>query len=427
MTDSGSSEQKKTIQKLCSDGGLMVTFETIGTLHQCVLLEEIEEDQTDSGETVETTSESLQWKILEYGIPVIIANQNGVGFCLADIESGDKLCEFRITTASQYTEIDDHFHIFTEPSGCFGFSFADDAVGKKIFLLLKRVVPCVGVTPTDAEEDTEPSPKEAKVEEDGGDMVDGPFHRKKVKQRPEISEPKEFQHLSHVGLDTSIGLLTQAMCWTDTLKRRKTGSCNDVVNIPVISKDTEEVVPPPGPPPPPAPPPPTVVPPPAKIQLKKKSAATTTPSNKDLATSLAEELKKGVRLRPTHSDKFSYTSETSQKSFNSLQEELKGGVYLKTVKSNYSMTLPSRPPKRSQSAQLLFEIKTFRHKKLRHIPEKEKDTSPTSSIDEKSIEAVMKRGFASMAEKLSSLDITNVGKVDSNGEDNIDGIFSIAE
>lgn len=425
---------RRTVQELCKGGGLQVTFETIATLHQCALFEGEEEETGCS----DVPSASLHWEVIQYGFPVVIANENGVVLCLADIESGDKVCEFRITTSSQYVAPDNHFHILAVSCGCFGISFADNAAGEKLLTLLKRVVPCVGVTETP--EDLEPSAKQRKVAtgeaeeggiEEDGDEVDGFFYRRKsterspAKHRLEISGPKDFQHLSHVGADTAISDLTKSMNWTETLKRKeRIVSKLFSSDIPMYGRDVDTVsttsfleFEAAGPPPPPAPPPPAVAPPPAKVVLKKKGSSTEVVGAVDLRSSLAEELKRGVVLRPVGSDK---SSLSSNKSFDSLQEELKQGVVLKSAKTNGVMTLPM-PPRRNQSENLLFEIKTFRRKKLRHISTS--SANMTDFSDDKSLESVMKRGLASMFKKMAVLEITNVGTVASSGKDSFDGLL----
>jgi hypothetical protein len=456
------------VQELCH-AGLQVTFETVATLHQCALFEEGGEPEAANESS---SSASLHWEVLQYGIPVVIANSNGVVLCLADIESGDKVCEFQITTSSQYVALESDFHVLAVSCGCFGISFADTAAGEKLLALLKQVVPCVGVM------DLEPSAKQRKVdtgeaeevqdaevgddgEMDGGegtdeidgegtDEVDGEgtdevdggfFHRRKSKEkrvRPEISNPKDFQHLSHVGVDTAISELTKSMCWTETLKRKeRIVSQVFASDIPLYSRETNSVsttsllefestgppAPPPGPPPPPAPPPPSIAPPPARIVLKKKGSATEVSKGADLRSALADELKKGVVLRPVGSDKSSISSDkstSSEKSYDSLQEELKKGVVLRSARSNGIMTLPM-PPRRNKSEELLFEIKTFRRKKLRHVSSA--SANMTDFSDDKSLESVMKRGLASMFKKMSDMEVPNVGSVSGSGEDTFDGLL----
>lgn len=456
MTDN----RRRKVQELCEGGGLQVTFETVATLHQCALFEEGEGGTDSKDESL--PSATLHWEVLQYGIPVVIANSNGVVLCLADIETGEKVCEFHITASSQYVALDGHFHMLAVSCGCFGISFADTGAGEKLLALLKHVAPSV----EDAGEDLEPSTKQrietGKMEdgedaggeeeldaggeeeeeagggegEMGGDEVDfGLPHRRKSKEkrvRPTISNPKDFQHLSHVGEDTAISEFTKSMNWTDTLKRKER-IVSQVLSsdVPMYSREVDTMSttsflefeatspppPPPGPLPPPPPPPPAVAPPPAKIVLKKKTAATEVLGSTDLRSSLAEELKRGVVLRPVGSDKSSISSD---KSFDSLQEELKKGVVLRSAKTNGVMTLPM-PPKRNQSEILLFEIKTFRRKKLRHVSVS--SANMTDFPDDKSLESVMKKGLASMSKKLSVLKISNVGAVTGTGEDTFDGLL----
>lgn len=446
MTESADNRRRK-VQELCEGGGLQVTFQTIATLHQCALFEG---EAGSKGESL--PSATLHWEILQYGIPVVIANSNGVVLCLADIETGEKVCEFHITASSQYVALDGHFHVLAVSCGCFGISFADTAAGEKLLALLKRVVPCIadageGLEPSskveageveEGEEEEEEEEVGGEEEELGGDEVDfGLLHRRKSKEkrlRPTISDPKDFQHLSHVGADTAISYLTKSMNWTDTLKRKeRIVSRVFSSDVPMYSREVDTMSttsfmefeaagpppPPPGPPPPPAPPPPDVAPPPAKIVLKKKGSTTEVSGSTDLRSSLAEELKRGVVLRPvgSGSDK---SSISSNKSFDSLQEELKKGVVLRSTKTNGIMTLPM-PPKRNQSEILLFEIKTFRRKKLHHVSVS--SANMTDFSDDKTLESVMKKGLASMFKKLSALEISNVGTVTGSGEDTFDGLL----
>lgn len=445
-------EKQDPVHKLCSDGGLLVHFETIGTLHQCALFEE-EKKEADSGE--KSLSADLYWEVLGYGIPIVIANMNGVVLCLADIDSGDKICEFHISDGSQYVAMNNDFHVFTRPSGCFALGLADECVGAKLLTLLKRVVPSISKLTSDREEVLEPASKQPRTasdgdideeEPDGGsvDEPDGMFHRKKEKKEKrektpiEISGPTHFEHICHVGDNTPLSQLTQAMSWTDTLKRSKKSGDITFVPIPMYStsddvmevptqEETTEPPPPPPPAPPAPPPPPPVLPPPAKLVLKKRStssAVSSESSHKDLASSLAEELKRGVVLRPIHGDDKSSIS--SQKSSDSLQEELKNGVVLRSVKSNHSMTLPM-PPKRNKNEQLLFEIKTFRRNKLHRVSSNMTDfPSAPSTAGEKSMEAVMKRALDTMMQKISALNIPNVGSVSQDGEDSFDGLLNDA-
>lgn len=431
-----------TIHKLCNEGGLLVAFETIGTLHQCAHLEQkaVSDD--------ESLSALLGWQVVGYGVPVIMANKNGVALCLGDVESGDKLCSFSISEASQYTVISDDFHIFTKPSGCFGMGFADSMIAGKVFAALKRILPCVGLAATVEEEEVaaeeegiEPSPKRRHIDEgidddEGVDMeedqVDGLVHNKKKKKKIEISDPKDFQHLSHIGDDASILQLTKVLSWTETLKRKER-IVGQVISIPCFtigegeSNTFEGKVPSPPsvalPPPPPPPPPPAVVPPPAKLELKKKkdSSMFSCGSGKDLQASLADEIKRGVVLRPV-----SGGSQGSGRSLRSLQDELKEGVVLKSVRNNRIMTLPM-PPKRKESEKLLFEIKTFRRKKLRDISMTDFPSTRAPPPDENSLELVLKRSLAAMFHKVSdSTEISNVGTVNRQGEDTFDGLFSEA-
>ena len=410
----------------------MVAFETIGTLHQCVHLglEEVSDDTA--------LSTFLQWEVIGYGIPVVVANTNGVALCLADVDTGDMLCSFTISPVSQYTVINDDFHIFAKPSGCFGIGLANSTVANRIFAVLKSTVDCASISSmeeeaTEEDEGIEPPPKQRRlIPDDDRDEVDVAedqvdMGHKKEKKKLEISEPKNFEHLSHIGEGSSVIQFNHVLAWTETLKRREhiVGQVISIPPVTVRSKEEDEI-PPTSTAAPPLPPPlPTVRPPPAKVELKKRDVSMPFDGRgQDLAASLAEEIKKGVVLRPVNYDNSSCSSESSGKSFSSLQEELKGGVVLKTVSSHHTMTLPM-PRRTRESEKLLFEIKTFRRKKLRDISVTDSPPSATARSDESSLEEVLKKGLASIFKRISdSTEISNVGSVNSKGEDTFDGLFN---
>ena len=436
MADSTSKHptEDTTVHKLCNEVGLLVAFETIGTLFQCAHLEQ----EAVCGE--EALSSLLQWEVVGYGIPAIMANKNGVALCLADVDSGSKLCSFTISVMSHYTVIEDDFHIFTKPSGCYGIAFSNSIVAGKIFAILKHTVACTCLADIeeDAEEEEgiEPRPKRKRTNESdedmGEDQVDANF-KKPNKNLLSISEPKDFHHLSHADKDTSILQLTQVLSWTETLKHKEhivsqvisIPSCTNKFNAELSSSFEEGKIPslPTAAPPPPPPPPPAVIPPPPKLELKKKKDMSFSSNGKDLATSLADEIKRGVVLRPVSDDQTSRGSKSSGRSLSNLQGELMNGVVLKSVMNNHTMTLPM-PPRTRKSDKLLFEIRTFRRKKLRNISTTEFPSSH-APFDDDSLEVILKRGLSTMFKKISgSTENLNMGSVDSKGEDTFNGLFS---
>ena len=425
------------VRKLCSDGGLAVAFETVGTLHQCAYQERaIESDGQDL----------LQWEVIAYGIPVIMANENGIALCLADVESGDKLCSFTISEASQYTVFNEDFHIFSKPSGCFGVGFSNPSVGSKLFACLKRIVSSIdtvegGDNGTEENEGIEPAPGEASSDEEepdfGGVEPDGIIRKKSVKRKKlmEISSPQEFRHVSHVGTDASVLELSQILSWKGTLEKKERIT-SQVISIPrssnkqesgtEVSTSFEEVKKVPSPPaaaaPPPPPPPPAVVPPPPTLEFKKKkdSSLPADAGKKDLNSSLIDEIKKGVVLRPVNGDRTSRGSQERDRNYSSIQEELKNGFVLKT--RNHTMTLPM-PPRRKETEQLIFEIKTFRRKKLRDISMTD-FPARAAPVDDNSLESILKKRLEAMFHKISdAVEFTNTGTVNSTGEDTFDGVL----
>jgi len=450
--------QDDDVRKL-RESGLAVVFETVGTLLQCTYSGEEDLNERDN---------ILQWTEIGHGIPVVVANENGVALCLADFGTGDKLCSFTITEASQYTVIQEDFHIFTKPSGCFGLVLTNDSVANKLFVYLKRIVlssstaPEVGKGNEEENEGIEPACKrlcadtEDDYDEDDKDDVDGgeddtdgiagmaSMRKKKKKKSTEISNPQDFKHVSHVGLNASVLELSHILSWKGTLNNKERIS-SQVISIPnssrnepgteesssfeevakVSSAPTPEVpAPPPVVAPPPPPPPPAVAPPPPKVQLKKKadSSAASNGGGSDAKSSLIDEIKKGVTLRRVGGDGSNCGSQDGKKTtYNSIQDELKSGVVLKT--RSHTMTLPM-PPKKRDSDQLMFDIRTFRKKKLRDISMTDFPARTAAPPDENSLESILKKRLDAMFHKISdSGEFSNTGTVNNQGEDTFDGVL----
>ncbi len=427
-------ESEDPVLKLCNEGGLAVGFETVCTLHQCTY----SDGEEELGEENSVDPNILQWEVIGHGIPAVVVNKNGVALCLADIESGDKLCSFTISTASQYTVYSEEFHIFTKPSGCFGLEFSNSSVAKVLFACLKRTITPTRDVPVENEnveenEGIEPAPKRLCAESDddeedlGEDQPDGIVRRsttKKRKRQVEISEPQDFHHVAHVGVEASILELTQTLSWKGTLEKQERISSH-VISIPNSTKNEEAANAPPPPPvaalPPPPPPPPAVAPPPPKIEFKKKKDSASVANKPDPKSSLIDEIKKGVLLRPVNDDSSSCGSHESVKTtYSSIQEELKYGFVLKT--RSRTMTLPM-PPKKKESQKLMFEIKTFRRTRLRDISMTDFPARAAPPADD-SLESILKKRLDAMRNKISdSGEFSNTGIVDNNGEDTFDGNF----
>ena len=442
------------VRKL-SEGGLAIGFETVGTLLQCTYSAAEDEDQDNV----------LQWTVIGHGIPAVIANENGVALCLADFETGDKLCSFTVTEASQYTVVQEDFHIFTKPSGCFGLVLTNCSVANKLFACLKCIVLSSSTDPEEGKgkeeenEGIEPAPKRLCADtededdsdennddiDDGEDDTDGitrmaSMRKKKKKKLPEISGPQDFEHVSHVGKDASVLDLSHILSWKGTLNKKEHIS-TQVISIPSSSRHesgTEEsssfeevtkasVPPPPAvAAPPPPPPPPAVAPPPPKVQLKKKadSSMASNGAGGDAKSSLIDEIKKGVMLRPVGDERSSCggSAEGKKTTYSSIQEELKSGFVLKT-RSRTTMTLPM-PPKKRESGQLMFEIRTFRRNKLRDISMTDFPVPALAPPDENSLESILKKRLDAMFHKISdSGEFGNTGMVDCKGEDSFDGVL----
>lgn len=232
-------EREEAIGRLCRGGGVIVLCETVVTL-------------------MENDPKEKKWQVVDYGIPAVVRNEGNLVICIADVESGETVREIAVDFSSRYQVREDHFHVLVPTEGsdqqCYGFSFVDVSVAKKVFSAVKQLAKLSGAGI--AEDSSGPTaPKRQKVDQDGdsddglssdwvvidmpaekppgeasetemreaveaesrelGEGVDSPFgfgrKRKKESQVMEISAPKDFRHVAHVGSESSIGVLTSVM------------------------------------------------------------------------------------------------------------------------------------------------------------------------------------------------------------------------
>ena len=455
-------DRQEIVLNLCSkDEGLAILCETVATLYQCDQASTNGSGEVDQGsESVDGVEPGENWKPVCYGIPGIIAGKSGVVICLYDFDAEVPAQEFTINAASQYTPLSEHFSVIgVDNNTYYGMRFADIAVAEKIQAVINQVFPSSTLTNVEAVETSVPAAKRMKLssssadgesdprgddewvviehkdvsdlsgdqEIDGTDAIDAPgiFSRLSTRKKSQdkrgpmvISEPKDFRHISHVGLDTSVGQLTKSM----------TASVGESVSIPsepkpipsqgesgteLSSSFTEVYASGPGgkeaavpPPPPVAPPPP---PPPVQLGTLKPSS---------VGMSVQEELLKGVTLRA------SKTSAAGGGVAGSIAEELKRGIVLRPV-GTLGKQLPKPPPLINHGT-LLFEINTFKRNKLRHVETKAKNMTDFQDNDPNSLQTLLRAGLEKMKGKLSMRNYSRIVSISGDGneagfEDEFDG------
>ena len=433
-------DRQQIIKKLCSQG-FGITFETAVTLHKCELLNPTEEHTTEangSGASASTSAATeQQWQIVDYGIPVVIAESGTLQLRIHDVTSGEMLRRFSLTEDSCYSEMSSHFHAFVDCTRtqdvdkvhCFGISTPDEAVAKKIITAVKRIIPLadrslselgvpppkrgrfenegesyddwVIIEPSDLLEDQ----AESMVMDDGGNDDDetdsalgvrlrtGTKRRRRSQEKTRsliISEPKEFRHIAHVGQDTSVSNMTKAMSVDISQSQDISSSIlepgtEETTSLNFVPQGDLPVPPPVGPPAPVPPPPPPVVKPPAPVILGKKSSGTGTlkPSqSQNPVVSLDEILKKRGTLRPVRGQKI----------------------------------VPEPPPKPDRT-KLVSDINTFDRNTLKHIEHK-KDKDSTDVDDPNCLQSILRASLEKMREKLTTdFSQLQIGNVDSKGDE----------
>ena len=427
-------DRQQVLDRLCSlDGGFGVVCATVATLYQFQPTESTAES-AESNQTEAATQ--TQWKVIGYGIPAVVAEKGSLVLSLGDLESGTDVHQlFALQSTSQYTALDEHFHVFlvhprdSDEVQCYGLGFSDVAVAKKILYAVKQLIPC---TDSEADKMVPPPSKRselAKGEDDdwvvieredipvltgdsgGTDATDSALwssiRRKKSQNEPEameIGKPTDFKHIAHVGKDTPIGKFTRVISGdvsestasTEPIAIKKPEESGTEISSSFEAKSEAAALPPP-----PAPPPPQIAPPPPAFTLprsknkpnpKKQMNAKPAPT---FGISLEEVLIKSATLRPV---------------------------------GNRSKTLP-RPPPKPERTRLVYEIHTFTRTTLRHVSPKSKDS--TDSHDEPlSIQSLLKAGLEKMKNKLQNM--TVVGNINSEGEeegfeDEFDGALFVEE
>ncbi len=246
--DSPTTGQSRAIDQFHVQGDLAVICETVLTVHQ---------------------NNAESWEVVDYGIPAIVANENGLQICVGDFETGDVVRRIPVNSTADYSVCKDYFHVVTcpiregttgstsESATMYGLSFTDTTIAEKVVRAVKQLVSsgesleCEnGSTPpakrpklaeeqvdiedwvviekedipqADVAGDKQESRTDEESGEEGEEGVDAAFgtlrksfKRKKTKVLPDnaeghkgkkISEPIDFKHLTHVSTESTVGQL----------------------------------------------------------------------------------------------------------------------------------------------------------------------------------------------------------------------------
>ena len=396
-------EREQAIGRLCQEGGVVVVCETVVTL--------LENDQ-----------EEQKWTVVEYGIPAVVRSKGNVMICIADVESGETVREITVDSGSRYQIREDHFHVLVPSEGsnqqCYGFSFVDVSVAKKVFSAVKQLARFSG--PGTTEDGSEPtSSKRQKLDADGdssddglggewvvidtppksrerspggggvaetenqpaaGEGVDSPFgfgrKRKKETRVMEISAPKDFRHIAHVGSESSIGVLTSVI----------TGQGSQEPGSP--GKKTE-----------------------SESSSKTTKSGGLTESGTKRSSSF-EELEPAEVSSTTPTPKLPPVPSPTRKRLPSetrIPPEPKIGLHL------------PEPPPLSDHEALLVEITTFDRTKLRRITAEEiakTKNMPDSQERSVTLNSLLRSGLDKMRSKLQlTWQLSRMGSISSNGEE----------
>ena len=389
-------ERQQAINKLFKGGGFVLVNETLISVHQ-------------------SKPGGCGWNVVDYGIPAVVATEERCVICVADVNTGVTVREFKIDYSSQYTALEDHFHVFShqdsdsEKSYFYGLSFPNVSIAKTLLSIISELVASdplskrgrlgeveetefedwikiewkdVSKTEEAAEGDGKGSDMET-VEGDGKEEeVDAPFRfGKKQKKQPrvlEISSPMDFKHISHVGSDTSISRLTSAIAGKDE---------------PLLAEGNR----------------------PEEAEPTKATSEPVVSSTKDISPLEADKLPSADVSSTTH-----FPKPPPQPPETRIPPEPKIGV-----------NIPG-PPALSDHETLLKEIIHFDRTKLRPVTLEDiaRTKNMPDSLDEPlSLQSLLKSGLEKMREKLQgkfSRMATISGNEEEEGFDDFDGLLCAA-
>ena len=218
-------DRKQYLATLYKNGGFVLACETVVTLHK-----------------INTSEDGPKWDIIDYGILAVVSKEAELSLLVGDLDSGELVHEFTLTSASKYAIQKPHFHSFVVSDGSVcGLSFADVEVAKKISKVLRQLLP----KSEDSEVVDVPHPKRQKLDdnysdwviinsedvpavtganeasigkiegdrETGVDETDLGLFGKKEKKREfkidDISGPSYFRHMTHVGVHPPVMVVSQ--------------------------------------------------------------------------------------------------------------------------------------------------------------------------------------------------------------------------
>lgn len=437
--------RQNILSKLCNkDEGLAVVFETVATIYKHNPSNS--GDETD-GEAPDNNWEMIGYGIpsivaTESKLILTISSfEQDSNSGLPDHEITITSTTQLVQINECFTVIGMHI------ASCFGLYFSDEAVAKKISSLIFLIVSNLPITESvngnaakrlkmsisSIEGESDPSgdnewvmiDQEDKDDDvDGNDSVDSPgiFHRHTLRRKSRsrsnspltISTPSNFLHVSHVSNNSSVGELTKSMAAKigegvsvsdkpqHSQAHRESGTESTLSFSGVYEPGSEDNAVPPPPPPPVAPPPPP--PPPANNTLIKRMGAQPLPG-----MSLQDELSKGITLKSR------CPLSSSSNIAGSIAEELKRGIVLRPVGSS-SRTLP-RPPGHKNQGQFLLEINTFKRNTLRHV--ETKNMTDYQIEDPNCLQSVLRASLEKMRSRLNMRNFSRVAAV--NGEGVEDG------
>ncbi len=372
-------------------------------------------DQDLPGHEITITSTTQLVQINEYFTVIGVHNATYFGLCFADVAVAKKITSLISLVVSNLpiTESEDANATKRIKLSSSSIEGESDPSGDNDWVMIDQ-------------EDKTTKDDDETNDMDGTDDVDSPgiFRRHTLRRKSRsrsnspltISTPSNFLHVSHVDESSSVGELTKSMASNvgepvsmsseprRSQAHRESGTESTLSFSGVCEVGSEEsAVPPPppaGPPPPPPPAGPPPPPPPTCEALLKRMGAKPLPG-----MSLQDELRKGVTLKSTS------PSSSSSDVAGSIAEELKRGIVLRPVGSS-SKTLP-RPPPRKDRGKLVFEINTFRRNTLRHV--ETKNMTDYQTEDPNSLESVLRSSLEKMRSRLNMRNFSRVAAVNGDG------------
>lgn len=361
------------LASLYKKGGFVLNCETVVTLHKI-------------------GAEGQNWNVVDYGILAILSTEEELSLIIGDIDSGEPVHVFALSTSSKYVIQKDHFHTFSgEDGGLRGMSFSEISVGRKVSRVINQLLPQeseergappakrqkkeeydewvviskedVPVILGDREAAAVPDSTQsglAEGEEGGEEDTDFSLFGKKKEKKPElkideISGPSYFRHVSHVGAEapTETAVL-EASCKTEEEGEKKTSTFE---------------------------------------RATKRSTSFEFESSTPMETGMST-------ARPT-------------------SEMVSSSSFISTS-SGSSFSMPEPPPHLDDHEALLFQINTFDRRSLHHVSDEEikKSKNHPDSQRKRSLTSMFQSGFNLLMPKLMAMrQFSVVATISSSGEE----------